>query len=229
MSNIIINLKTTLLTVCVMLTNSTYAETNNNSKFSVDIGYGQLSPNDDNGEVSGPGLPPENSVDVRSSSTVALSVNYYQNKNISYQMYIAPAIDFDIHASGSLKGVGHLTTVDVLLPTALINYTFDNLGDFKPYVGAGINYTIFTGEKSTPILEGALGGQTNVQLKNSFGLALQAGVKFDFNNKWYINANYLWIDVDSTAHINTEEVGTFRTVDLKIDPSVFYISLGYRF
>lgn len=218
-----------LLAMGLSLCTNAFAADYQGSRVSVDLGYGTLSPNDDNGEVSGPGLPPMNSVDVKSSSSIALTVSYYQNENISYQFYVAPPIDFDIHASGTIQGLGHLSTVDVLLPTALVNYTFNTMGSFKPYIGAGINYSIFSGEKSTPILEGALGGSTSVQLKNSFGIALQAGIQFDINKQWYLNANYLWIDVDSTAKIDTSAVGTKRTVDLKIDPSVFYFSLGYRF
>ncbi len=206
----------------------TYAD-NEASTFSVDFGYAALTPNDDNGEVSGPGLPPKNSVDVKSSSSIGMSVNYFQNNNISYQVYIAPLIDFDIHASGTLEGMGHLSTVDVLLPTVLVNYTFDDLGNFKPYIGAGINYTIFSNEEPTATLNGALGGNTDVQLDNSLGLAFQVGLRFNLNKQWYLNANYLWIDVDSTANIDTDAVGTKRTVDLKIDPSVVYVSVGYRF
>lgn len=219
----------TFFAISLFLSTASYAAEEEKSRFSVDIGYGTLSPNDKSGEVSGPGLPPNNSVDIKSSSSIAMTVNYYQNENISYQLYIAPPIDFDIHASGSLTGMGHLSTVDVLLPTAVVNYTFNNFGDFKPYVGAGVNYSIFSGEKSTAVLEGALGGPTDVQLKNSFGIALQAGVRFNFNKHWYLNANYLWIDVDSTASIDTAAVDTKRSVDLKIDPSVFYFSLGYKF
>jgi len=215
--------------ISVSFCGSVYATDSQISKFSVDLGYATLSPNDDNGEVSGPGLPPANSVDVKSASSIGMSVNYYQSNNISYQFYVAPAIDFDIHGAGSLAVLGHVSTVDVLLPTALVNYTFDQFGAVKPYLGVGINYTIFSAEKSTAVLEGALGGATEVQLKNSFGLAAQAGIRFNINKQWYVNANYLWIDVDSTAHINTSAVGTMRTVDLKIDPSVIYASVGYRF
>lgn len=208
--------------------NMAYAQ-EGRSKFSVDFGGGNVSPNNGNGAVSGPGLPPSNTVEIKSSNTIAATIHYHQSENIDYQLYLAPPIEFDIYAAGSLQGAGHLSTVDVLLPTAMVNYTFTNFGPFKPYVGAGLNYTIFSHEKSTATANGLLGGDTDIKLDNSFGVAVQVGLKVDLNERWYLNANYLWIDVDSKAHIDTGAVGTSRTVDLGIDPSVVYLSIGYRF
>lgn len=198
-----------------------------NKPFSVDLGAGHLSLDNNNGDIIGAGIPPLSSVNVKSASSVAMSVSYRQNDNISYQLYLAPPISFDIHATGTLAAVGHISTVDVLLPTVMVNYTFTMFDNVKPYIGAGINYTLFSNEESTPALEAALGGATSVKLENSSGISLQAGVRFDFNDRWYLNANYLWINADSTAHTST--VGINRTVELGLDPSVGYLSVGYRF
>ncbi|MFT7525239.1 MAG: outer membrane protein [Arenicella sp.] len=198
--------------------------------WSVDIGYVELAPNDESSEISGPGLPPGNGVNVRSASTIVGSVAYHFSKNISLQFYVAPPIAYDVDAAGSLDGVGKIAEVDVLLPTLFVNYTFDPiLAKVKPYIGIGLNYTTFLSESPTPVLNGAFGGETDIKADDSFGVALQAGLGIDLNEKWYLNVGYVAIDVDSTVELTTEAVGTFRTVDIDIDPSGGYLRVGYRF
>jgi outer membrane protein len=198
--------------------------------WSVDIGYVELAPNDESSVISGPGLPPGNGVNVRSASTIVGSAAYHYSKNISLQFYVAPPIAYDVDAAGSLDGFGKIAEVNVLLPTLFVNYTFDPILDkVKPYLGIGLNYTTFLSESPTPVLNGALGGETNIKADDSFGVALQAGLGIDLNEKWYLNVGYVWIDVDSTVELTTEAVGTFRTVDIDIDPSGGYLRVGYRF
>ena len=60
----------------------------------------------------------------------------------------------------------------LLPPTLSLQYHIPMEG-FKPYVGAGVNYTFFYSEKATgtPVNE--------FNLSNSFGFSLQAGVDFE--------------------------------------------------
>ena len=195
--------------------------------WSADIGFVELTPDDKSSEISGPGLPPGNGVNVRSSSTIVGSISYFYSNNISFQAYIAPPIAYEVDAAGSLEGVGHIADVDVLLPTFFANYTFDAvLHSVKPFVGLGLNYSTFLLENPTPIFNGALGGQTDITLDDSFGSAFQTGLSIDFSDQWYLNIGYVWIDVDSIAVLTSEAVGT---VDIDIDPPGGYVPLGYRF
>lgn len=197
------------------------------SNLSVDVGFGRVSPRNANSDINGLGIPAGTSVDVSTEDTIAATISYHVNDNLSYQMYLAPPIGFDIAATGPLAGLGNIVETDVLLPTFMVNYSFDVTKKLKTYVGAGINYTIFSSEASTPALEAALGGATSVKIKNDFALALQAGVHYDLSDQWYLNANYLWLDLDTEATTNTG--GIERTVDLGLDPSIGYVSIGYRF
>ena len=95
-----------------------------------------------------------------------------------------------------------------------------------PYVGAGVNYTRFMDKN----LKHAVGGDIDVD-RNSFGLALQAGVDVNLKDGWLINADVkkLWIDTDvHFSHGN----GLFpkQKIDsLDIDPWVFGIGVGKKF
>ena len=96
----------------------------------------------------------------------------------------------------------------------------------RPYVGAGINYTIFWNEKASPALEAAV-GRTRVHMKDSVGWAAQAGIDIDLSRKVFLNLDVKYIDIDTTARLDTAAAGTQR-VRLNVDPLVFGVGLGLR-
>ena len=66
--------------LCTLFEGAVYAnEAPDKPRFSADMGYGTLSPRNDNGDIVGLGIPPQSSVDVESSSSVAASISYHHN------------------------------------------------------------------------------------------------------------------------------------------------------
>jgi outer membrane protein len=96
----------------------------------------------------------------------------------------------------------------------------------QPYVGAGLNYTIFFDEEFTGANK--LAGLTNLELDNSFGLTAQLGADYKINHKWHINASVRWIDIDTEANFKVGSAGG-RVSNIEIDPTVITVSLGYTF
>ena len=86
-------------------------------------------------------------------------------------------------------------------------------------MGLGLNYTFFFDEGTT----GALTG-TKLSLKDSWGLAAQAGVDIDITPDWFVNLDVHYIDIDTKAKVNGATLGT-----VEIDPWVFGINIGTRF
>ena len=64
-----------------------------------------------------------------------------------------------------------------------------------------MNYTMFYSEKPSAGLETAV-GQTDVNLKDSFGWAAQAGIDIDLNEKMFLNFDVKYIDIDTTARLD---------------------------
>ena len=111
---------------------------------------------------------------------------------------------------------GYLGTLKHLPPSLLAQYHFTQFNGFKPYVGAGINYTRFSSVK-------LLGGAADVQ-RNSWGGALQLGVDIALNQQWSLN-----FDVKK-LYLNTDvSVGGVQQGNFKIDPVLVGVGLGYRF
>src|SRR6056297_138980 len=104
-------------------------------------------------------------------------------------------------------------SVEHIPPTLSLQYHFMPDSRFRPYVGAGVNYTLFSNEKPS-----------GLKLDDSFGPAFQAGIDVGINDNWFVNYAIRWIDIDADATLGGDKLGT-----IEIDPWVYSLNLGYRF
>lgn len=65
-------------------------------------------------------------------------------------------------------------------------------------------------------------------MDNSWGWAAQAGVDIDVRDNWFVNLDVKYIDMNTTASLNTTNLGRLR-VNVDIDPVIFGAGVGYRF
>ena len=137
-----------------------------------------------------------------------LDISYFFTPNFAAELILTYPQKHDVRAGGAEIG-----SLKHLPPTLLAQYHFTNLGAFKPYVGAGINYTRFS---SVDILGGAL----NVK-KNSFGPALQVGFDYALDKNWSINFDVKKVYIDTNV---SGGIGKF-----KVDPVLVGVGVGYRF
>ncbi len=163
-----------------------------------------------------------------SSNTIPeLDISYYVTKNIALELILALGTkhDVNIHKNGDVgqayAGKYALGEVNLLPPTLTAQWHFMPDQTFDPYVGAGINYTIFmdNGLRFDP---------ANLPIRierDSFGPALQAGFDINLKDGWLINADVkkLWIDTD----VKFKGIGKIDELD--IDPWVVGIGIGKKF
>jgi outer membrane protein len=132
-----------------------------------------------------------------------------------------------------LAGLGlGLSDVEVgsvkhLPPTlTVLWYPMESGAAFQPFVGAGINYTIFFQEDTSGAAQAALGAR-NLELDDSWGLAARAGFDYMLNDCWSLHAGVYYLGIDTKASLDTAlgKVG----VDVDINPWVYTVGLGYRF
>ena len=103
-----------------------------------------------------------------------------------------------------------------LPPTLLVQYHFTNFSGFKPYVGAGINYTKFT---SSDIAHGAVTVDDS-----SWGTASQVGVDVPLLGNMHFNFDVKKVLIKTNINTGGSSAGT-----LKIDPLLVGVGLGWRF
>jgi outer membrane protein len=159
-----------------------------------------------NADSSIPGL------DVDGKWAPELDFTYFFNKNLAVELILATT-RHEVTLNGASLG-----KLSVLPPTLTLQYHFTDLGAFKPYIGAGGNATWFYNV-------GLQAGTATLDVDTySVGGALQAGFDYQLQKNWYLNADvkYIWISTDVKA-------GDATLTNLKIDPWVWGIGIGYRF
>lgn len=180
-------------------------------------------------ETSGGILPtfPTEEVKVNDSIMPEIDITHMVTNNVGLELIAATTKHNASGTSGTTGGIGKLASTWVLPPTLTVQYHFAPDAKVRPYVGAGVNYTMFYSEKPSAGLEAAV-GQTNVNLRDSFGWAAQAGVDIDLNEKMFLNFDVKYIDIDTSARLATTAIGTQR-VKISLDPLVFGVGVGFRF
>ena len=146
-----------------------------------------------------------------------LDITYFFTPNIAAELVLTvPQKQRVTIEESALGGPVDIGSFKHLPPSLLAQYHFTQFGSFKPYVGAGINYTRFSSVK-------LLGGGADVQ-RNSWGGALQVGVDIPLNKQWSLN-----FDVKK-LYINTDvSVGGAKAGNFKINPVLVGVGVGYRF
>jgi outer membrane protein len=181
-------------------------------------------PNDDSGSVTG---IPGSEVSVDDDVTLGFTIGYMVTDNIALEVLGVIPTEHDISGERSIDALGRIGSSKVLPPTFSAQYHFMPKAKIRPYVGAGINYTLFFDEDTSSSLENALGGDTDLELEDSWGLAAHAGVDFVVRDNWFANFTAWYVDIDTEATLKTN--GVKRKVDVDINPWVLMLSVGTSF
>lgn len=152
-------------------------------------------------------------LDMAGDDQLSFSISYFLTNRVSVEYLGARQFERSL----AVRGVGDLGDAVRLPPTLTMRYHFRENAEWRPYVGAGINWT------NTLVNQQAL-GQQNLSLENPVGYALQAGVYYDLSDDWVLNFEARYSDIDAELRANDRQVG--RT---DIDPLVVAVKLGYRF
>jgi outer membrane protein len=163
------------------------------------------------GGVLQPGMDGEVSTEVLPT----LTLTYFLNKNLAVELFCCFA-KLEADGKGTLAGTD-LGDFWVFPPALTLQYHFDPVGGFKPYVGAGVQYIHFFDEGMSDL--GA-----KIDLDDAVGFTLQAGVDYALGGGWYLNADVkkTWIETDA-------KWGSAVRADVDIDPWIFSLGVGYRF
>ncbi|AHE58097.1 outer membrane protein OmpW [Escherichia albertii] len=164
---------------------------------------------------------------VTNNTQLGLTFTYMATDNIGVELLAASPFR---HKVGTAT-TGDIATVHHLPPTLMAQWYFgDSSSKFRPYVGAGINYTTFfdNGFNDT----GKSLGLSDLSLKDSWGMAGQVGVDYLINRDWLLNMSVWYMDIDTDVKYKSNgavlPAGHYSD-NVRLDPWVFMFSAGYRF
>lgn len=152
---------------------------------------------------------------------LGLSINNKTLPEVDFSYFVTPNFALELILTVPQKQTVRLNGADIgsfkhLPPTLTAQYHLTGLGSFRPYVGAGVNYTNIS---AVHVLNGAVG------LKhNSWGLALQAGVDVPLGGGWLLNVDVKKVGIGTTVYLAGADKGKF-----KVDPTLVGLGIGKRF
>jgi outer membrane protein len=115
-----------------------------------------------------------------------------------------------------------------LAPTLLVEYKFlSENSKWRPYIGAGVNYTTFYDRDSTAQGNAASGGPTKISLTPSWGVAGTVGLAYNIKNNWNLYASYSASQVKTKLNADTADV--IRTTHISFGPQALVVAVGYSF
>ncbi|WP_217541519.1 outer membrane protein OmpW [Vibrio metschnikovii] len=187
----------------------------------VRAGIASVVPNDSSDKILGS----QNELSVNSNTQLGLTLGYMLTDNFSIELLAATPFSHKI--STDLGNLGDIGKTKHLPPTVMVQYYFGEAGStWRPYVGAGVNYTNFFDEKFNDT--GKTAGLSDLKLDDSWGLAANVGVDYMLDDNWFFNASVWYANIETTAKYNHATLGA-QSTDVKINPWVFMISGGYKF
>ena len=141
---------------------------------------------------SGGTLVPTYNAVVSTEVIPTLTITHFFTKNIAAELFCCFGRFNAKGTAGAIDGAD-LGSFWVFPPILTLQYHFDHIGGFKPYVGAGVQYIHFFD-----------GGQSDlgqkIKLDDAWGFALQGGVDVELGKGWYLNADVkkVWLDTDAS-------------------------------
>lgn len=187
----------------------------------VRAGVATVAPNDSSGDVlntSG------SKFSVDSNTQLGLTFGYMLTDNVSFEVLAATPFSHSI--STNHGDLGEIADTKHLPPTFMLQYYFGEANsDIRPYVGVGINYTVFFDEELNSTGKDA--GLSDLSLDDSWGLAANIGADYMINEDWFLNASVWYANIETTAKYKAG--ATQFSTDVTIDPWVFMIGGGYKF
>jgi outer membrane protein len=171
-------------------------------------------PDDDSSTITQIGGKAE----VDDAITADLDISYFFTDNIATELVLA-VTNHDVEAKNTSVGNVDLGDVWLLPPTLTLQYHFMPDAQFRPYVGAGINYTVFFDEDA--------GDADDIEYDDNFGYAVQAGFDWGLDDNWAINVDVkkLWLDTD----VEVKALDTTVKTNVDIDPWLIGVGVAYRF
>lgn len=165
------------------------------------------------------------STSLGTSQVPEADFSYFITDNIAVEL-IAGVTRHDVKvdvAGSQIANAGH---VWLLPPTLTLQYHPFPKARFSPYIGAGLNYTVFFNAGGWDSAGGV--PLTKVKYTDSVGGAFQAGVDYALGGPWSLNADVKKLILSTTAKATSPGIGVLKS-DVDINPWIFGMGVGYRF
>ncbi|TQS72409.1 OmpW family protein [Rhodobacteraceae bacterium] len=198
-----------LAAACTTCLSGSLAMAQDAGSFTLGLGVHGVMPKDDNGRLA-------DTFDVSIGGNVqpTVTLEYFFRDNWGVELLAATPFTHKVNLNGA-----KMAEVKHLPPTVSIQYHFANDSQVTPFFGVGLNYTAVLDVDEKNGLEGS-----KLELDNSWGVALHAGVDYAINDRSAMRLDMRWIDIDLDAKLNGADIGT-----VEVDPLIIGAAYVIKF
>jgi outer membrane protein len=217
-----VGIKAAALTALALVGGKAVAQTK--SVWSVKAGYNYFFPQVKSGDITG---VPGGKVDIGTGRAPFASAAYMFTDHVSAELGFGVPPKLDIDGRGTIEQVGKIADAKVLSPILMFQYRFSRPDAvFRPYVGLGATYTKYNSVTTTPILSMLTNpsGVTTATIDHAWGAVAQIGATYNLKQHWFVDGSIVPSRVKTTAHLSTGQ-----SVNVKVDPVLVNLGVGYRF
>jgi outer membrane protein len=185
-------------------------------------------------DIEGPYVPP--GVNIKAKNLETLYAAYVRRLSSYFDLELAagypPQAKVDGKGPATVGSVPYngqtVSSARWISPTLFLEFKLlGESSNFRPYVGAGINYTTFYDRDTTAVGNEGFGGPTKLSLSRSLGPAATVGLVYKVSSRWHLDASYSYARVDTNLVANT--AGVIRTEHIDFGPQVLVIAGGFSF
>ncbi|BFN12581.1 MULTISPECIES: OmpW/AlkL family protein [Marinobacter] len=209
--------------------------------FVLRAGAVHVAPDDSSDSITVGGAPllgagVDSKVSVDTNTQLGLRATYMMTNNLGIGLLGATPFKHDINGGGDLPGDLNLGETKHLPPTLTLQYfPMASSSAFQPFVGVGVNYTVFFEEKTSSNLDNALGvASSELELDDSVGVAVEVGMDYMLSENFGLNAAIWWADINTDARVdvfdaNGTKLAETDEFEVEIDPMVYMVGFTYKF
>lgn len=165
---------------------------------------------------------PGGDASASSSTTLGIEVAYDISDRLTARFLAGIPPETTLSGKGALASAGQLGKVTYAPAVLSLTWKLVEDGPVRPYVGAGINYTIVTRNRDAFI--------TDLDTRSAWGSVLQLGVEFPIDPTWSVSLDARKIFLKTKATGTLPAFGGASTrADVRLNPLVVFLSVGRRF
>jgi outer membrane protein len=164
-----------------------------------------------------------NNVRAKNEIIPEFDISYFFTKNIAAELVLTYPQRVNVYSNLTPGPTG---TITALPPSLLLQYHFTELGAIKPYVGAGVNYTIFGNRNNFSV-----GGNSNALTvdQSSFGFVGQVGADYMFDKHWGMNVDVKYATMSTNVTGQNALAGVGNIGKLTLNPWMPAVGVTYKF
>lgn len=166
---------------------------------------------------------PANGLHLSGKTIPEVDFSYFFTRSLAAELILTYPQKHTVRVTQSAAGAFDAGALKELPPTLTLQYHFLPDGQFRPYVGAGVNYTRISNVNLAPL--NAFSGGSNSLSGSSMGGVLQAGFDIKVGANSYLNFDMKKVYI--RTDLSNSVLGKLST--LRLDPLLVGIGYGFRF